>query len=347
MKNQYDTIIVGSGPSGSAAAKMLANKGLSVLIVEKKKLPRYKICSGIIFKKSLQIVEKNFGKLPDHVFVTPNFYKGVRMWDIDGSHTDYPFRMMDQGAPNVWRSEFDHWLAENSGAEIADETRVVDFNQSGNQIEINCVKSGEQLNFTSKFLISAEGSYSTIRTKLDPEFEKGLEWSIAYQNYYEGSSDLDPQFYHGFLDKKFGDVYAWFNVKEGLMVFGTALDRGHMLAPYLSEYTKFLEEKHNLKLGPLVRKASCVGSNMCSTGRFYLGRNNILFVGESAGFLNMFGEGISSALATGVLAGNAICEAIDSNKDAAQIYEDTAKKEKKSTTISWKMAERMANRKVM
>ena len=58
MKNEYDVVIAGSGPSGAAAAKGLVNEGLSVLVLEKKRLPRYKICSGIIFKKSLDITEK-------------------------------------------------------------------------------------------------------------------------------------------------------------------------------------------------------------------------------------------------------------------------------------------------
>ena len=61
MKNEYDVVIAGSGPSGAAAAKGLVNEGLSVLVLEKKRLPRYKICSGIIFKKSLDITEKYFG----------------------------------------------------------------------------------------------------------------------------------------------------------------------------------------------------------------------------------------------------------------------------------------------
>ena len=64
-----------------------------------------------------------------------------------------------------------------------------------------------------------------IRAKLDPEFEKNLKWFIAYQNYYEGDSDLDPYFYHGFLELQYGEVYAWFSVKDGLQIFGTAVKR--------------------------------------------------------------------------------------------------------------------------
>lgn len=42
----YDAIIIGAGPSGSTAAKTLAEKGYKVLLTEKFKMPRYKSCSG-------------------------------------------------------------------------------------------------------------------------------------------------------------------------------------------------------------------------------------------------------------------------------------------------------------
>ena len=57
LKNTYDVVIVGAGPSGAATARGLALAGLSVLVIEKKKLPRYKMCSGMIFKESQEITE--------------------------------------------------------------------------------------------------------------------------------------------------------------------------------------------------------------------------------------------------------------------------------------------------
>jgi flavin-dependent dehydrogenase len=110
MKNEYDVVIAGSGPSGAAAAKGLVNEGLSVLMLEKKKLPRYKICSGIIFKKSQDITEKYFGEIPKSAYVTPELLKGVRFWSDSDNYKDYPFAKDGGGVPNIWRSEYDYWL---------------------------------------------------------------------------------------------------------------------------------------------------------------------------------------------------------------------------------------------
>ncbi|MGR3177696.1 MAG: NAD(P)/FAD-dependent oxidoreductase [Candidatus Anammoxibacter sp.] len=347
IKNEYDVIVVGAGPSGAAAAKIVTDKGLTALIIEKKELPRYKICSGIIFKKSLRITEEYFGKIPDSAFVTPKYLNGVRMWDSDCKYTDWPFKIDGEGAPNVWRSEYDYWLVKNSGAEILDQCKVINFRETDDHVEISCDYENKQIILKCRFLVSAEGSVSTIRAKLDPEFESSLERFFAYQNYYEGSCNLDALYYHGFLDERFGNVYAWFNIKDDLIVFGTGVKIKNKLEPYLTAFTEFLRSKFDLKLGKILRKASCVGYNMCSTNRFYLGKGNIILVGESAGFLNMFGEGISSALSTGLSAGKAICESLVSDSSAISIYEDMAAREKKYTSTSWKLAERMAGRKVI
>ncbi|TRZ57180.1 MAG: FAD-binding protein, partial [Rhodocyclaceae bacterium] len=42
-----DVVIVGASLSGAAAAKRLVDAGLETIVIERKQLPRHKICSGI------------------------------------------------------------------------------------------------------------------------------------------------------------------------------------------------------------------------------------------------------------------------------------------------------------
>ena len=59
LKGRYDVVIVGSGPAGAGAAKALSGSGLETLIVERDKLPRYKMCSGIVFPSSRKFVDRS------------------------------------------------------------------------------------------------------------------------------------------------------------------------------------------------------------------------------------------------------------------------------------------------
>ncbi|MGF3555168.1 MAG: FAD-dependent monooxygenase [Thermoplasmatota archaeon] len=50
----FDFAVVGAGPAGSTAAKFLAEKGIKVLLIDKKIFPRDKPCGGGITMKTLK-----------------------------------------------------------------------------------------------------------------------------------------------------------------------------------------------------------------------------------------------------------------------------------------------------
>ena len=52
----WDVVILGAGPAGSLAARQLASRGASVLLVEKKSLPRPKVCGACLNGQALQIL---------------------------------------------------------------------------------------------------------------------------------------------------------------------------------------------------------------------------------------------------------------------------------------------------
>ena len=49
----YDVIIAGAGPAGSVLAYLLIQRGLSVRLIEKARMPRYKTCGGGCLAHSL------------------------------------------------------------------------------------------------------------------------------------------------------------------------------------------------------------------------------------------------------------------------------------------------------
>lgn len=60
----FDAIVVGGGPGGAVAAKRCAEKGLTTLLVEKKKLPRDKVCTGMVMGDwAHEIIRSEFGEI--------------------------------------------------------------------------------------------------------------------------------------------------------------------------------------------------------------------------------------------------------------------------------------------
>ncbi|MDZ4277906.1 MAG: FAD-dependent monooxygenase, partial [Dehalococcoidia bacterium] len=44
----YDAIVAGAGPAGSTAARLLAQQGASVLLLDRARFPRDKPCGGAV-----------------------------------------------------------------------------------------------------------------------------------------------------------------------------------------------------------------------------------------------------------------------------------------------------------
>ena len=74
---------------------------------------------------------------------------------------------------------------------------------------------------------------------------------------------------------------------------------------------------------------------MGPTNRFFLGQGRVLVAGEAAGFLHLGGEGISGALDTGGLAGQAIADATAQGDDALARYRAAARAERERVLDQW------------
>ena len=57
MKTDFDAIVIGAGPAGSAAAILLACAGWSVALVEKQRFPRRKVCGECLAASNLPLLQ--------------------------------------------------------------------------------------------------------------------------------------------------------------------------------------------------------------------------------------------------------------------------------------------------
>ena len=159
--NQYDVLIVGAGPAGSAAAIQIANTNPDLarrtLVIDKAVFPRHKLCGGGVTTHAdallMQLrVDPGVASFPIHAlkFVYADLSFTFRQRDI--------FRV-------VRREEFDAALVEIArarGIEIHDGESLIDLKREGEGVSAR-TKNGI---IRAKLVIGADGANSVVRQKL-------------------------------------------------------------------------------------------------------------------------------------------------------------------------------------
>ena len=335
LEEMWDVIIVGGGPAGSGAAITLARSNRRVLLIEKEKLPRHKVCSGLISEGGGQrILKQEFNlDLPEVVCTRPKIGKGSKLTLKLGSEPQFlPDRFYI-----IWRRDFDYWLlieANKDGAEVRDETELTSLTEKEGVIEVK-VKTknettgvNEQIILKSKYLIGADGVASKVKRILFPEAK--IHTGAILQGYWEGTINLDPHYFYTFMEPSLWGGDAWYNYKEGQLIIGVGAEKGGDIRKFQSNFIRYLEEAHGLRLGRKIREEGCLApSNFSSfpgSMQYLLGKGNCLLVGDVADLQDVMGEGIPTALKSGKKAANAILEHLRKPEGASvEIYQDSMK----------------------
>ena len=334
----YDVLVVGAGPAGATCAQRLAEAGLKTLLIDKKRLPRYKTCSGLIVPDALRFLEEHFGPIPAEAYAKPKELKGVKIIQADQVR-----RELAVSAHNVWRGPFDHWLARSSKTEIRDRCSFLHLSEEESSLRVRLLSRGSAFELETRYLVGADGGPSQVRDALSPSFKNEIGWIFAYQVHYrydQESIELDPYYFYAFLDEDFSQFFAWANFKDDHLILGTSVRRGADIYAYYSAFVEHMRQAYGFVPKGVEHKSGCFLNDMALRGKFHLGRGRVLLVGEAAGFLNMLGEGISSALSTGYLAGEAIVQGMTSGRAAWPIYAELVEGEKRRTQLSQTLARR-------
>jgi flavin-dependent dehydrogenase len=135
-----DVIIVGGGPAGSAAAGRLRRAGADVLVLDKARFPRLKLCAGWITPEVVSDLELDIAAYP-HRFLS---FRRLQ-WHLKGLRLPIPCVQH-----SIRRFEFDAWLLERSGAPVIEHT-VKDVRREGEDYLLDGA-------FRCRYLIGAGGT---------------------------------------------------------------------------------------------------------------------------------------------------------------------------------------------
>ncbi len=292
----YDVIIIGAGPSGSAAGKVLAEAGAKVLIAEKSILPRNKVCGGMITEKTYRLLKTRLNLLDIDTAIIDNA-SGFEMYNkleiLNSIRSDKHLYFCS-------RQVFDHYLAL--------EARAAGCNLSDNAF-VKCIDNHHLIingtTVTFDYLIGADGVNSATRKHIAKSLNVkylalGLQIEIP-RHMVKGLFDIVlPRIYLGYIP------YGW----------GWVFPKGDYLSigiGGLSYRSKRLQHAFNNFLGDLgvlniLGVVKPLGA-LLPYGTYLEtpATNNILLTGDAAGFVECLnGEGIYFALLSGILAAESI-----------------------------------------
>jgi flavin-dependent dehydrogenase len=330
-----DVLIIGASLAGAAAAKRTVDAGFHTITIEKKELPRHKICSGILSPRGYAFLRENFGEPPDNAFHTPKWMTGVNFLFPSGLQLAMPF--IPGPTPHIYRKFADHHVVKESRTEIHERTEFRDIETGPKDVLVKArrVGSGEEIHYRAKYVIAADAPRSEAAAKLYPAFRKSIYWFVVGQKYYTADLDLDPQWFHFTINAQLG-YYTWTHAENGCHVIGYTDEHGEHWPKGHARALEYFETHHGLRIREEVSKEGCLENfGMSLTNNFVFGERRVLVTGQAAGFLNMMAEGMSCAMHSGAIAGESIVESFTRNRDANAVYDELIQSERKRTVDQW------------
>jgi flavin-dependent dehydrogenase len=282
---EVETIIVGGGPAGSSCARELRRRGRECLVLERKPMPRLKLCAGWVTPKVLRDLAIDPAEYP-HGMVK---LETLRVFFGSGRRH---VRTVPALQYSIRRVEFDAWLLRRSGVEVALHT-VRNVTADGNGYAIDDA-------YRCRFLVGAGGTNCPVKKAL---FEPDRGRLVVTQEVEYETAVRNPACVLWFpYAESWG--YAWYVPKAGAINIGFGgrrsrleqWDRGRLWDEFLG----------------LLRKEGCIAGDPPEPKgySYYVGRRrkrakkgNAYLVGDAAGLATQdLAEGIGPAVESGQLA---------------------------------------------
>jgi len=325
---EADVIVVGAGPAGATTAFYLAQSGLDVLLLEKSRFPREKVCGDGLTPRAVKTLVAMGVSVSEQDGWVRN--QGLRVIGA-GKRLEMPWPELSSypgyGLVRT-RLDLDETLArraQQAGARLLEGVTVtgpVLSERTGRITGVTARPAGEEgeRTYSARVVVAADGNSSRLSVAMGLRKRDDRPLGVAVRAYYQ-TPRHDDDYLESWLDLWDGDRllpgYGWIfgmgdgtsNVGLGLLntsaAFGNT-DYHALLRRWLKGMPAewgFTEEN---RTQPIRGAALPMGFNR--TPHYFKG---LLLAGDAGGMVNPFnGEGIAYAMESGEILARTIVQAL-------------------------------------
>ena len=332
MSDRADVIVVGAGPAGSTAAKLLADRGYSTLLIDRSNFPRHKTCASWINRLAFE----RFAYLQNSLSeLIENPFYGVAFYDRAIEREARYVESRPSGYLSL-RAKFDDGLrriAMEAGARFMGGSAVADLVEERDCVRVRLEDSRQ---ITGRVLIGADGASSRVAVRAG--LRKG--WSPGdYVLCANTDVPFSPERIRAFYGERFPfkvflefsgvQGYGWvFPKRRHICIgIGALLRDGRSIRPLFREFLRALRANKQL---PDDLPEEKIYFDLDPVGGVYrlpaLARGRVMLIGDAAGFVSgSTGEGIYPAMVSAEIAVDVIHQALKGPSPAAVLEAYNAK----------------------
>ena len=295
-----DVLIVGGGPAGSSCAWGLKSSGLRVIVLDKARFPRNKICGGWITPEVLEALEIDSADYARGRTFQP--ITSFRISCLEAAQREVDIAYDRPVSYGIRRCEFDEYLLRRSGAQICEGTAIKSVERASDRWVVNGA-------ITTRMLVGAGGHFCPIARMngnhqaeapviaQEVEFEMDAAQAAACAIQPEA-----PELY--FCHDLQG--YGWCFRKGNFLNVGLGRLDQHALPEHVGRFVQFLHRAGKLGFDPPARMAGHAYLLFGHSPRKAVD-DSLMLIGDAAGLAYpQSGEGIRPAVESGLIAARVI-----------------------------------------
>lgn len=335
MQLQTQILIVGGGPGGASLACRLAKSGFEVVLIEREKFPRQKLCGEFISPeclehfRDLEVLEEMLSVGGDRITQTIFFAP-------DGKCVNIPSKWFNsyQEALGLSRAEMDLRLLEKAksrGVKVFEETSAVGILSENEKV---CGvkaknKNGEIIEISADLTVDATGRAGILTKNIEKKQIKNQKLKIKNRligfKTHLGNVNLEKGVCEIYF---FRGGYGGLNFVENEMANHCFLIKSEVVKEFNSDAQQILENVifENQRAQETMKNASPMFDWLAVSVEGFGVKNlnpapNLLTIGDAAAFIDPFtGSGMLLALESAEILARTITENVQNTEQIAEKY---------------------------